>query len=622
MIKKVLTLLLVCIAFLISQTFLNQLQLGSLTLFIAISVLYLKIPKIDNLHAYAIIFLFSFSLLFSAGLFDFTGPPLFADHPVFQYSLTKVSENFAQGTSMFYDNETFTGGRKVQTILAPNTWILNIFESQIVVYRLTLAFAFILPCIGLYSLVRKKVSAKTSLISVLLWLAFPHHNFLTGRFTAYLAIGFGLFALTLNQKNARKQLSSIIFLVLSLIYNQIVGAWFLIITLAISFFKKRKFSALSSAILTLFLFQYLFAQGSGLVEYNTSIMEFFYPFLFQFNDMVFNLYLKHSIALILLGTLSIIAVKQDRTGLLMLFVSIFMLSFGFFGGVLGQAVLKYGAFLLRVSLIPITALIIEKGNKILNSYAIFTICFYTFYLFTCWSNPQSPLYQEVNGFTLWEAERLDMESGILSYHPNQRFESLVGMINLLPDTPDSRILLENSFNREFGGYSPILLPELTNRTFLGEEYPLSSLLGRETFSEGLFLGKPIKEYSNKEIDKVLQAYNIKYIIVWTEDYEQKLSQNPNLKLMGDAGFSKTYEYLNSRESFSEPEGTTNWKNNHEFDFITSGKKDETVQLSFSKTDNLKAFYESEEIDLMEDEFNLIVLKLPKNGDQTITFVYQ
>lgn len=624
MAKQVIIFLLITLGFSLGQAIINQLRIQVIILWLVVTVAWFK-KKVSDRLAGAALLLITLSLFLVGGGFDSAGPPLFADHPLFYYMTDNYVQNLRGGVNTFLDNETFAAGKKTLPPSIPSLFILPLLgiTTTLTSYRLHLFASFLLPIIGIYYFLRKNnFSQKTSLLVSLLWFAFPHHDFLTGRFLAYASLGLSMFSLSyMNREENKKNIALIIFLTtFSTLFNAIIGSWTIIVAIIYSLVSRKKKFLITTASLMIILLLPSFISTS-LETFDAGLMKEFYPFLFTFKDVVYNQYLKHCVTLVALAMISLVLHEQKKIYWPALVVSLMILFGGLFTNFLGQASLKYGAFLLRAALLlPVATLIQKTGGKmrkIISAYALFTIAFYTYYLFTCWYNPQQRLYQEVNGlFDLWKAERLNT-TGILSYNPNYRFEKVLGAINALPPTPSSRILFENSFDREYGGYSPVLLPLLTNRSFIGEEYPLSSLFVKEVFADGLFLKKNISEWSEQEFQNALTKYNVKYVVAWSDEYKKYLS-NSSLVLVNDTGFSKIYEYEQAPQSFIQPSGSIEWVSDKEFVITTNESR---VNVSYYYQPEMKVFSE-EPLEITEGEYDLIRILFNESGTHEVRMVYK
>lgn len=137
-------------------------------------------------------------------------------------------------------------------------------------------------------------------------------------------------------------------------------------------------------------------------------------------------------------------------------------------------------------------------------------------------------------------------------------------------TSNGRILLEDSgWNdrdslekgtppRYSSGHFPSLLADITGKEFIGGPYPYVFLSQHYTdFHDGLFLRKPINEYTSDELLYAVELFNIRWITCWSAECNDvfKNSANNFLHLQNMGKFdvyertAKTFNIIKGGEGF-------------------------------------------------------------------------
>ena len=96
-------------------------------------------------------------------------------------------------------------------------------------------------------------------------------------------------------------------------------------------------------------------------------------------------------------------------------------------------------------------------------------------------------------------------------------------------TSEGRILWEDRAegSRQYGWTA--LLPELTQRPFLGGLTPdqcVDHLYAR--LADGKLMNRPIGEWSDEELHRIFQRYNVTRIVAWTSESRERLGKMPSL----------------------------------------------------------------------------------------------
>lgn len=90
---------------------------------------------------------------------------------------------------------------------------------------------------------------------------------------------------------------------------------------------------------------------------------------------------------------------------------------------------------------------------------------------------------------------------------------------------DARVLFETSLGRiHDGGHGAGLLAYFGQREFIGGPYPF---LGSVNFWDGTLMGRPILEYSEQQLARLLTAYNVGWILCHTAACKEALSRLPD-----------------------------------------------------------------------------------------------
>lgn len=96
----------------------------------------------------------------------------------------------------------------------------------------------------------------------------------------------------------------------------------------------------------------------------------------------------------------------------------------------------------------------------------------------------------------------------------------------------ARLILEDSgyfSGMQYGGHIPALFPDYTNRQYINYGYPYidkKTKYSDPNFYDGILFNKPINKYSLIELDYFLNLYNIKWMVVWSDESNYALSKYP------------------------------------------------------------------------------------------------
>ncbi len=102
-------------------------------------------------------------------------------------------------------------------------------------------------------------------------------------------------------------------------------------------------------------------------------------------------------------------------------------------------------------------------------------------------------------------------------------------------SPDGRILIENSdfesSHQYYGTHLPYFLPLLTKREYIGNYSPYA--ISRDSFATfywGYLFRRKIQEYTRDEVWPYMDLYNIKWIIIWSEESRDFFESAPDYYL--------------------------------------------------------------------------------------------
>jgi hypothetical protein len=146
---------------------------------------------------------------------------------------------------------------------------------------------------------------------------------------------------------------------------------------------------------------------------------------------------------------------------------------------------------------------------------------------------------------------------------------------ILSETDETaRILMEDSGtlsgHRYFGFYYPGLVPCRTGRQLIGGPWPYMFVKAHITdFHEGLLLGRPINDFESSEFKAVAKAYNIGWIICWSD--QSRLFFNGQTSLL---------EPLEIHGDFHT------YRVNREHSFIVNGEGNVTVDFDRISVEDL------------------------------------
>jgi hypothetical protein len=358
----------------------------------------------------------------------------------------------------------------------------------------------------------------------------------------------------------------------------------------------------------------------------SNLLSIYMPYLSGFYEIFVQFYLRHSFAVFVLGFLGLIVSKSKKW----VSITLALLLFLFLDIFIFYPLQLYISFYTRTVFCLFAGFFIFKSyntsrNRLLVSLVlsifIIDVLFYQSYLFQVWANPNDPLFEHVNGGRFYDWEKLNLTRGIFAFQFNPHFVETIDHINGI-DNHSSRILVEDSVNREWGGYVVELLGVYTDSLIIGGLY--TTFPGRTSTSDSVVLNKHINDYTIDEFQDKLDIFNIEYIFAWSDDFKDFLESHPdNFKSITNTsdGFANMYQYLQAPESFVLIEsGEVNLT--FERDLIQIDLNDvvagEEMILKFVWHPSWHVFYENEELEILnEEDVGFMQITLPQSGDYSL-----
>jgi len=629
-----------------------------------------KFEKVLSNFAFLLLIVFSIFILYNAGLFT-KEIPLFVDTPYHFlasfytyeklipkfYNVVGYSLDFHAGF-LFFNGTPFGGPILVSFLYS----IFSNFVSITLIYRYVMAFSFLLPIIAVY-LFSKQVtnSPIIGLVSSIFWLASLHDLFMFGIYYIYMSIGLFLFSFYFYNRYFMKRdlhllfLSSILSSISLLFYPRAII--FLIIYVFSKFIlskKKNIYAPLilitsSIAVLSSFLF-YEFTFFSYFLPVRSVI---YFPELYDIGFQFFK-WFESSVFLFISFLASFFLIKSMNKNLkiilfscVLIFLSTIFLGFlqkGFRFSQLDFLIVTDRIFFLLKPLLAIfSSYIILRTIKILldtkilgklfiffliSAFFISTIPFMS-YLINEWHNPNTVLFEDVHGWSILKAHKLNLTGGIFTFQPkNETIEAFEWIKN--NTDKNSRILFEDSMKAKHGSYIMALAPIWTDRYFIGGPYPINDWKGNKSSYDGIVFGKDIKNYKVEEFEYKLQEFNIKWLVVWSPDLVNFLGKNSEIfKLLGKSSNNslKFYEYLNAANDYLHINDNSSAKLekldvNYFLIFVQNASKDDTLTLKFSFLPQWHAYKDGKELKIIETDSSLMQIKLEEKGDYYIEVKYE
>lgn len=135
-------------------------------------------------------------------------------------------------------------------------------------------------------------------------------------------------------------------------------------------------------------------------------------------------------------------------------------------------------------------------------------------------------------------------------------------------TKEARIMLEDSCwqsrHAYWGSHLPAMLPQLTDREYIGGPIPQYFMVHHyASFQDGFFCGKYLEEYDDGEFLEKLELYNIKWIVAFTPYSRNYLDKFPDsIHLLDRVEKFYLYEVSRIPDFFIEGKGDVKSDYNH------------------------------------------------------------
>jgi len=639
----------------------------SLTLFALVPLfLILKkehLKKISN-HLAPIIFIallvFIISTFYKAGIFN-NEPLVMNDYPYLFYRTWLVTDvlipkygniigwvpYFQAGYVELYD---YPPGIFLFTFLVKLVTGLSTLMS----FRFLIFLSFISATIAIFLFSYKFTkSIWVGVLSSAFWIAWRHYYFIEGATPFYFSLSFMLLSLVSYKlwyevNKVKFFYLSSLFSGLSFIFHPEVF-FFLILLIFIFhliFFKKKKLVYLVVLILiSISISSIYLTEGVKGLKYSVASWkkqpDVWGTQVFDASNVFLNDYLYQStvpLFLTIFGVSTLYLMKKGISDInkyiILVILLIITIMFGFnfiqlFYAEFPINIFRAGraSYILRIfiltyasySLVTILSnLNIEiNKNKIIVGLIVSILLIYFYfnlnYFYNVLTSSDYSQFKKVywnNSFQ--EVYQLNFTKGIFSFEPKKGFLELIDWLN--NKNIDSRILVEDSTTRRLGGHVLASLPFLTNKTFISGPYPTIQVANYDrNVYEGIFFGKNIRNFTYEEFEKILVDFNVKYLIVWSDDAIDFLSNGKNFNriFVTSDNFLHIFEYTKINESYSYQ--NLDVKVELPYIKVFSNKSINEATIKFTYDENWNSMNNIE-----EDERSFIVIK---DLNQNITLKY-
>ena len=621
--------------------------------------------KYEKLFLLFVIIL-AISILVRAGIID-SGIIAIQDYPIHYFthylmatkifpqyhSINGMYLHYQLGYSPLYDHPP--GGPMLTTIL----WYLTLKQVPLwAVFRFIVAISFLLSIISVYYLSKTfEFHSFVSILSALLWLNWFHEYFVDGTFISYYSLSFGLISIAFFVKyldfgKKRNLLASGLFLALSLLFQSMFYPFFVFSLFLLSLIRKR---------LREFFYVFIISFLSGFVyfadflswDYSFQIFSkqtTFFPHMYDINRAFWLHFYLLSVFIVIISLPLLVysSSKKSKWKIDYLFlVAIFLIVLSFLLNFFQTRVkflmldifssiflIERVTFLNRVFFCIIAAYsiyhIINTKKQFLIAFVLSLLIVHIFtfilYLFDSWYNSDSKYFEYIYGWKLKDWYSLKLDDGVLKNKPKKY---VVELFSFLKEntTKDARIIVEDSRWGKLGGNIMALLAPFTDKFFVGGLHQGVFIEGDTWFVDGVIFGKNITEYSERELAKKLEEYNVKWIVVWTNESKSFLSNLPTFEKIYETSnkLFQVYEYSNLMPSYIYVEnGSASVKIVNDSKIIVELKnvvEGEKIVLKFRYEKYWHAFYDSKEIPIEKCGI-LMCMEAPYSGTYSIILSYQ
>jgi hypothetical protein len=276
-------------------------------------------------------------------------------------------------------------------------------------------------------------------------------------------------------------------------------------------------------------------------------------------------------------------------------------------------------------------------NHFINALWISVVLYCLVFLFLAWSDPSHVFYWQTLGFPVEYTQGIDFNRGIFSYEPNPEIAEILDWINNADF--NERVIIENDFdyknNMRFFSSAPIYLHDSKYRKFFIGGSSSTSLIvnGRdyEVF-RGTAFGKPITDYSYEEFSEKLNIINVRYLIVWSEEFRTFLDGSDRFEKTFDSSCNmfSIYEYKECHSSYiiSNVSGTVFFDHIDRFRVVFDNvSQGENVTLSLNYFPEFySVVYQRNRTTLypelfMDDATGFLSFETPIPGSYTVDIIY-
>lgn len=534
----------------------------------------------------------SAAILFSGGIFSSPDAPILTDYPIHYFRSLASQES---GGMMFSYDASFGAGI-IDGLVQPqgafslfaglagalSTEKAPLPVSSAFIFRATVLISFLLPIAGIYILARTLGNSKAfSSSSALLWLAFPHSEFLHGLYSTYASLGIGLFGLAFiakvsisKEKLSRARLfSASLLLGSSILLHILTGAQMLFFSIvAIGLFSglraKEKLVSSLAVFFTSVGIAFLWIAPATLAseEFSFSNIRLLFPYYFEFDSLIFTRFVapfpELAVGALIGAILTAGAIflgkkapfkgilgKAGFPGLLILTTSVALgtslIAIGAFPETFNQLIIDRSAMIIRAaSCIVVPAILyflgrnngifVRAGKAIVVGSALFLIvCLALFYSGNSWAFRQMTGSTAGEWFNFLESDSKGSDGPLFSARVSDQLSLSSRWVRENAPYPGGRVFYEDTHLPLFGGHASAFVPIISGRQVIGGPIPSATYSGEKTdVFEGSVFGKQLSDYSPEELEEKFSALGITYAIVRTDEMEKKLNR-PSLAEFGN-----------------------------------------------------------------------------------------
>jgi len=248
--------------------------------------------------------------------------------------------------------------------------------------------------------------------------------------------------------------------------------------------------------------------------------------------------------------------KEKKFFILLIVTSIFYFAYSYFGSFIGVIAYfqpqRVVVTLTLLLIIPSAKSIQYIANKVKPKKRYAIIFIVLLLLFSFFKAPD--LYFNIMNEEKWVWNRR------ITTSIQQDVQDLVSWIKD-NTTSDARILIENSGYKSGFQYSDghllAMFPYFTGREFVVSSIPYTSIKKGfiPDFYEGILFNKNVTEFSPTEFEEYFNLYNIKWIVVWSDESKGVFDNLPQVSKVKQIGKFSVYETKIKPTFFLQGSGT-------------------------------------------------------------------